>query len=730
MKPHLAKSAATSPDTPSAPWCPLQPSLFLPRILVVDDEPRLRNSLRDLLHVSGYDVTCAGTGREAMAFLSRDEFDLVVLDINMPEVSGQDVLEFISQKDISAAVIMLSGDSTFDQATQALRKGAEDFLTKPHSPEKLLESIARILQKRQRKKDYFTIQKRLQGSEELHRFIVNNSPDLIFMLDEQGCFSFVNERVESFLGCGVDELLGRPFAEILFVEDQEKAEYLLDPHHHEKRLSPAVELRLRPCNCDLPRHVEMWTTPVGLNAQGGYAAESCGSGTTVGLYGVARDISDRKQSEELRRYHLCHDLLTSLPNRALFSDRLQNAIGQAKRLKRKLAVMFLDIDRFKLINDTLGHLAGDELLQMVALRLKNCLREGDTLARIGGDEFTLLLPNLLHVEDAAVIARKILQVFAQPFGHHDKELRVTFSIGVAVFPDHGDSKEALLRNADLAMYRIKGTGRNGFQFYSTELFPTHSNHLDIESSLHKAIEKNELRLYYQPQVHMATGEVVGIEALIRWQHPQRGLLKPADFIHIAEETKLICDIGDWVLEQACRDAVALRSAGFGHIRVAINISPQQLDMDGFEQAVLNKVREHALEASVLEVEITENSLMHDMNKSMRALTALSREGVTITVDDFGTGYSSLSYLQTLPLHTIKIDRSFVKNIANTGMKNTIVSAILTIAKGLNINFVAEGVESQFQHECLLSAGCPVAQGYYYARPLELPKLIEYLSVKY
>jgi diguanylate cyclase (GGDEF)-like protein/PAS domain S-box-containing protein len=547
------------------------------------------------------------------------------------------------------------------------------------------------------------------------------------MLDEQGCFLFVNERIESLLGCRVDDILGRHFLELVYEEDRKKAEYAFQVQHKGQVENQGFELRLCGKSSDDLRHVEVRSISVELTPAGIYTAENCGKQGGGCTYGIARDIGDRKQSEALQRYQLYYDFLTNLPNRTLFNDRLDVALGQAKRSERKLAVMALDVDRFKKINESFGHLVGDEMLQSIAIRVKKCLREGDTLARVGGDEFALLLPNVSGKTEAGTIAQKILAISSLPVYHQNKELRITFSIGVAVYPDHGETKEALLRHADRAMYRVKETGRNGFRHYSKELPQGILHSLDIENSLYRALCENELRLYYQPQVDMTTNKVVGLEALIRWEHPQRGLLSPSEFIPVAEETKLICHIGDWVLNQACKDAVVLRERGLGQLKIAINVSPQQFDMEDFKQTLFATVKQYGLSNRVLEVEITENSIMRDMNKTKEILTALSREGITIAVDDFGSGYSSLGYLHTLPLHTLKLDRSFVRNIAHAGKKNTVIDAILAMAKGLKIDLIAEGVETKAQHDYLLAAGCLLSQGYYYSYPLEFNKLIQFLS---
>ncbi|HDR46685.1 MAG TPA: bifunctional diguanylate cyclase/phosphodiesterase, partial [Geoalkalibacter subterraneus] len=361
-------------------------------------------------------------------------------------------------------------------------------------------------------------------------------------------------------------------------------------------------------------------------------------------------------------------------------------------------------------------------------RLKDSLREGDTLARISGDEFTLLAPDIDGIDAASIICRKIQSVFEQPFQIHGQTVRVTFSIGYAVYPHHGQTREMLLKNSDLAMYRIKGKGRNGYCCFTEEMNKTHSYHFDIENSLHRAIENNELKLFYQPQLDLSTHKVVGVEALVRWEHPVRGLLYPGEFIPVAEQTKLICTIGSWVLEQACRDAVRLADAGYSDLKMAINVSAQQLELGHFDREFLNTLGKFPLDPTRLEIEITESSLMQDMDKSMRILTTLATHDVRIAVDDFGTGYSSLSYLQTLPIHTLKIDRSFVKNIVPGGEgQNTIITAILAIAKGLDLNFIAEGVENSFQDAYLREAGCLQVQGFHYSQPIAFNKLLAFLE---
>lgn len=697
-----------------------------PLILLVEDEPLLRKSIQRILSAAGYRVQSAATGREALALLSTQEFALMLLDLNLPDMSGQQVLDGVVRQDLSTAVVIHSGESTFEQASQSMRKGAKDFLAKPCLPEVLLETVARTLERQQRHLVYLRIQKRMQASPELHRFLIHHSPDLIFMLDEQGRLCFVNERGLQFLGADIESLLGRHFSDFVMSEDHFKAKQAFERHRKRQRPGVPVELRLQPLNGDPVRHVEVWAHPVKMFERED-SEKRPSAQPLLGSYGIARDIHDRKQAEELRRYHLHHDQLTNLPNRSLFHDRLAMALRQAHRQEHKLAVMFMDLDRFKLINDSYGHLVGDELLQLVAQRIKSSLRECDTLARISGDEFNLLLPQIRHSSDATTIGQKIQALFREPFEVQGHRLCVTLSIGCAVYPDHGESKDVLLRHADAAMYRVKERGRDGFCCYAPEMGEILGHHLALERSLHQALDQQQFCLYYQPQVAMHTHEVVGFEALIRWSHPQRGLLLPAEFLPVAEQTGLAHRIGAWVIGQVCRDMAVLRQQGYADLKIAINVSPQQLDHAGFEHQLIAAIRAHGLDPSFLDIEITENSLILDMHKSMQSLLYLCEQGVTVTVDDFGKGYSSLSYLHTLPLQTLKIDRGFVKNLSANSADPTIIRAILAIAKGLQLNFIAEGVETRFQHDYLLAEGCRMAQGHYYAPALSLSDALDYLA---
>jgi len=409
-----------------------------------------------------------------------------------------------------------------------------------------------------------------------------------------------------------------------------------------------------------------------------------------------------------------HDLLTNLPNRALLRDRLSLAITQARRNKRKLGVMFLDLDRFKLVNDTLGHSMGDRLLKAVANRLQSCLRGGDTLSRFGGDEFTLLLPEVRTRDDVVVIAEKILDRLSGPFVIDGHELFVGASIGIALYPEAGDSEEALIQNSDIAMYHVKGRGKNGYQFFSEEMNHQFSTRLSLERELRNGLVQDELSVYYQPQVSLESGCIVGVEALVRWRHPLRGLVEPGEFLGMAEETGLITQIDEYVQQKAFADVVSWQQGGLGDIRVSVNLSALQLEQDNFVERFVANLTAAGLDAKSVKLEITENILMQDMEVVIPKLKELRKLGVRIAIDDFGTGYSSLSYLQQFPINTLKIDRSFVGDIRADASDASIINAIVAMARGLQLDLIAEGVENRTQLNYLHSQGCSEVQGYIFS----------------
>ena len=440
-------------------------------------------------------------------------------------------------------------------------------------------------------------------------------------------------------------------------------------------------------------------------------------GDVTNYVAIFSDITERKASEEHVRYLAHHDALTGLPNRMMMMERLEHALAHAHRQNQMLAVMFIDIDRFKSINDSLGHAQGDELLKIVAQRLTAGVREDDTVARLGGDEFIVILEVVAGLEDAVVVAEKLLNLMSQPVMLDRQNMVVTSSVGISIYPNDGDNADTLIKHADTAMYRAKEQGRNNYQFYTVDMNIRARERLTIESSLRYALERNEFQLYYQPQVDLRTRRITGMEALLRWQHPDHGLIQPSRFIPIAEETGLIIPIGEWALRTACFQNKAWQNAGLPCLHVAVNLSARQFKQANLLQMVKQALADSGLEPRYLELEITETIAMEHADETIDKLKALKAMGVTISMDDFGTGHSSLSYLKRFPIDTLKIDQSFVKDVLFDSQDAAIAAAITTMARGLKMKVVTEGVETQEQVGFLREHDRDEVQGYFFSLPL-------------
>lgn len=425
---------------------------------------------------------------------------------------------------------------------------------------------------------------------------------------------------------------------------------------------------------------------------------------------TGKDISERMRTQERLHYMAHHDALTKLPNRTLFMDRLRQAMARASWHKRLIAVMFLDLDRFKNINDSLGHLVGDQLLIQLTQRLSSGVRAGDTIARFGGDEFAIMLDDIASEQDISSLAKKILDTMISSFVIQDHEFFITASIGVSIFPNDGDDPETLLRNADVAMYRAKDMGRNNYQFYSNEMSARAFERLTLENSLRHALKRNEFSLFYQPQVEIKTRRIVGVEALLRWQHPDLGTVLPSDFIPLLEETGLIVQVGDWVLQNALEQTARWHKAGYDDLKISINLSGRQFNNPEFVRTLESTIRDTSLSPRTIELELTESMLMRNASKTISALNTLHQLGISIAVDDFGTGYSSLNYLRRFPISTLKIDRSFIRDVITDPDDRAITTAIIVMAQSLNLVVIAEGVETEDQMIFLESLDCNQVQG--------------------
>jgi len=689
-------------------------------ILIVDDDRRMRSSLRTLLQENRREILECKTGSEAIALLKTREVDLVLLDIILPDISGLEVIEWISNNKIPASVIIVSVDDNIDSAILALRNGAVEYIRKPYEPEKIQHRVKTILCHRHQERCHTLMASHLKHSEQLHRFLVESSPDLIFILDQSGCFSFINARIESLLGYSREELIGSHYDTIVHSEDLEKAHHAFTEHHRDKQTTINLEMRLK-CNNSRYRNFESHHIVVMMSMTGIYN-NKFESGVMlplnfIGTYGVARDITERKIAEETIAFQAFHDQLTHLPNQRLFKDRLEMAISHSKRHGGTVGVMFIDLDHFKVVNDTHGHAVGDELLMEVAHRLQQCMRAGDTLARKGGDEFTVLLPDLLRAEDAAIIADKILNELAFPFLMSGQKFHISASIGIAVVPRDGENIDTLLKSADIAMYRVKSSGKNGYEFFTQDINACYNKRISLKNELRSAISNSEFELYYQPQIDIADVKIIGLEALIRWRHPVQGLLNPGDFIDLAEETGQINAITDWVMAEACKQLAHWQNMGLHNLRVAINVSPREFERDDMVDQISTHLTRHHLPPDSLEIEITEKILLQDVPRIISTMKSLREHGVRISVDDFGTCYSSLNYLRHFPISTIKIDQSFIRDLSEEHCTSPVIQAIIGIAHGFGLHLLAEGVETNFQMKTLHELGCNEMQGYLFSKPV-------------
>ncbi|HVS33722.1 MAG TPA: EAL domain-containing protein [Thermoanaerobaculia bacterium] len=537
--------------------------------------------------------------------------------------------------------------------------------------------------------------------------IIENAGEGIVVYDRELRYLLWNRFMEDLTGLPADQVVGKKAPEIFpHIREQHVDELLYRAMEGETVSSPDIHYFVP------GTERRGWISAV-------YRPHYDANGHIAGAIGLIRDITERKTAEQQIEFQAYHDSLTALANRRLFQEHLTLALALAQRRSRLIAVLFLDLDHFKVVNDSLGHSVGDELLKIVGARLKSAVREGDTVARVGGDEFTIVLQDLQHKDDAVIVAEKVLRTIAEPVDVSGHRLYVTTSIGITTFPDDGDDAETLIKNADNAMYRAKAEGRNTFHMSTQELNRSMQERMTIESGLHQAMERNEFELYYQPQIDVRSMRVVGMEALLRWRHPQRGIVAPADFIGVAEDRGFIVLIGDWVLRTACKHTRSITAGTPDRdFRVAVNISARQFRDQTLVQRVESALRESGLEPGRLELEITESVAMENVELTLSVLTQLRRLGIRIGLDDFGTGHSSLSYLKRFPLDSLKIDRTFVDDLPDRFEDAAIVRAVIQLAQGLNLRVVAEGVERPEQLAFLRENDCQEVQGYYFGQPLQ------------
>ena len=652
-----------------------------------------------------FDVRVAADGEQALGMMAESPPDLVLLDVDMPGIDGFEVCGRIRQRWDAAQVpvIMVTGMDDLKSINRAYVSGANDFVTKPINWPVLGHRARYVLRSSQAARYLRTLEQRQAA-------IVRAMPDMIFMIGRDGTYLDFKDGHGSQPFVLPGGIVGRNMAEVLppeitaiFARDMALA---LDRRElHTARFQLALQ--------DGIRHYEVRFAPSGADT----------------VAAVVRDVTAQKLDEE-RIHRLAYfDTLTGIPNREHFIERVEGELARARRESRMLALMFLDLDGFKRINDTLGHSAGDSLLKSVAERLRHNLRAGDVMARptrgesglhcarLGGDEFTILLPDVKDIEFVKLVARRTQAVLARPFRIGDEEMAISASIGIAVFPDHGNDAAELLKHADTAMYHAKDRGRNNWQMYDSTLTAQAVARVSLDNDLRKALDLDQFRLVYQPQILAGDGSITGMEALIRWHHPQRGLVLPDEFIPAAEQNGLIVPIGEWVIRTACRQLRAWQLGGAIAPRVAVNLSGRQLRTPGFPQAVAAIIAESGISAGMLELELTESVLMDPDEEMLEGLRSLRGLGVHFAIDDFGTGYSSMNYIKRLPISTLKIDRSFVRGVTTNASDAGITTAILAMARSLGLDVIAEGVETVEQRAFLVSARCPKLQGYLFGPPL-------------
>ena len=685
------------------------------RILLIQDDAAAAKAILDALSNSideSFQVQWVRRCSEGLERLAGTA--AILVDLFLPDSRGIETFDRLFRVAPQIPILVLCTPQEEETAKLAVQCGAQDYLFKSRVDAYLLpKAVGSMIERAANSEALFEEKERAQVT-------LNSIGDAVMSTDISGQVTYLNAIAESLTGWSKDEAIGHPLEDVLRIVNGATREPAPNPMALAIRENKIVALTP---NCILIRR-----DGVESAIEDSAAPIHDRRGQVTGAVMVFHDVSVARAMILKMSYLAQHDSLTDLPNRMLLNDRLTEAIALSSRHERKLAVLFLDLDRFKHINDSLGHIVGDRLLQSVGRRLFTCVRSSDTVSRQGGDEFVVLLWEVKHAPDAAVAAEKILQALREPHLIDQHELHITGSIGIVTYPDDGTDAETLMKKADFAMYHAKETGRDSYQFFKSEMNVQAIERQSLEGSLRHAIERQELLLYYQPKINLATGGMTGVEALIRWHHPQRGLVPPGQFIAIAEECGLIVPIGRWVLSEACRQARAWQAAGLPPMCVAINISSVELRAPGFASGVRAILRETGLEPRYLELELTETFLMQDSRSTAEVLKELKEIGVLLALDDFGTGYSSLSYLKRFPIDAVKIDQSFVRDLTTDPDDAGIVTAVIAMGRSLHMRVVAEGVETREQLEILQEHGCPQGQGYYFSRPVpavEFRQLLEF-----
>ena len=676
-------------------------------VLVVEDNLPFGELVAGTLREEGYRCHTASSGAAALAWLASHPASLLLLDYTLPDMTGEAFIAAMHAQGCRIPFVVVTGRDDSNLAVQMIKQGASDFIVKDTA---LLDRLPVVVS---RTLEEAAVKQRLQLAEDAlqqSKLRLSRAQRIARI----GSWEWNLQTNELYFSPELFSILGYDVA----TAPQASLEWLY------RQINPSdipVVRKALGATIESGRSLDMTYRIATCNGNEIVVASQAEleydhDGRAVLLVGTLLDVTDRTRTQQEIHHLANYDSLTGLPNRNLLHDRLQQAIVQSARMQGSVGILFLDLDRFKGVNESLGHKAGDQLLRTVAERLRVCVRESDTLARVGGDEFVIILSIVADEDGVSSAASKILAIISEPFVIEEQELYLTTSIGVAVYPTDGADVQTLLKHADLAMYQAKDMDRNNFQFFSSDLNVKVMERMVLESSLRRALERDEFELFYQAQVDVVERTIIGFEALLRWRHPELGMISPEKFIPLAEETGLILSIGEWVLRTACRQAKAWQNAGLPPVRMAVNLSGKQFRTK-LDQVVASILLETGLGASWLELELTESILMRNAAENQQLLQALSGMGCSLSIDDFGTGYSSLAYLKNFPLGRLKIDRSFVRDIITNPDDRAIAKIIIDMAHTLKMEVTAEGVEDNDQLELLKSYGCREIQGFLFSKPL-------------